>query len=440
MRNIILLSVVTTSFIFGANVVNDLTVDQKNEINNNSNFSNGATVSQGQTDIQNNSNVDSVNILQRDGTDAGNLIENTDVTNQSGLYQGYTYIENSKLHNTDLESKNHVKNVTVTDGSLVGQSILLIGGDSNVSGTAGSGGGGMGMGGSGENLKITQTNLLQDTNIKNSFVVQGLTYIDNGADVSNTFKLEQTNTINRASASGTNDINASELTQGVTNISGGTTTNIEQTIENVMEDITVDRSHISQSTIKLNNSDVSNINNGASSSIDDKNRVSYVTARNNSNIDQSTIDIDTSSVNGLYRDDRGVLEENNWIHTVTVDNSDIRQSNFSATNSSDVLNVTYTTHESGINATNLVYNSTATNNSKFNQDVTELNHGVLTNTTLNRANTLNTVTADNSKLKQFNVQVTNSTLENSDLSQQGLMYNLNTTNANLSQGSTVITD
>ena len=438
MKNIILLSVVATSFVLGANVVNDLDVDQKNKTVG-STLSNGATVSQGQTNIQDNSNVDNVTLLQREGTNAGNLIENSTISSESELDQGYTYIDNSRLHNADIESENHVKNVTVTDGSLVGQSILLIGGESNVTGTAGDDNG-MGMGGSGENLEITQTNLLQDTDIKNSFIVQGLTEINNGADVSNTFKLEQTNTINRASASGTNDINASELTQGVTTISGGTTNNIAQTIENIMEDITVDGSHISQSTIKLKKSDVRNINNGASSSIDDKNRVSYVTARDNSNIDQSTINVDTSHVDGLYKDDRGSLQENNWIHTVTVDSSEIKQSNFSATNSSNVLNVTYTTHDSGVNATNLVYNSTATNNSEFNQDVTKLNNGDLTNTTLNRANTLNTVTANNSKLKQFNVQVTNSTLENSNLSQQGLMYNLHTTNANLSQGSTIITD
>ena len=438
MKNIILLSVVTTSFIFGANIVNDLTVDQKNKTVG-STLNNSSTVLQGQTDIQNNSDVNNVNILQRDGTEAGNLIENATISNESGLYQGYIYIKKSKLHNADLKSKNHVKNLTATDESIIGQGILVIGGESNVTGTAGSGSGGMGMGGSGENLEITQTNLLQDTDSKNSFIVQGLTAIYNGADVSNTFKLEQSNTINRASASGKNDINASELTQGITNISGGTTTNIEQTIENVMEDITVDGSHISQSTIQLKNSDVSNINNGASSSIDDKNRVSYVTARDSS-IDQSNIDIENSRVNGLYRDDRGGLQESNWIHTVTADSSDIIQSNFSAINSSDVSNVTYTTHDSGVNAINLVYNSTITNKSEINQDETKVNDGQLTNSTLNRANTINSVTSDNSKLKQFNIKVTNSTLDHSNLSQQGLIYNLDTTNANLSQGSTTITD
>ena len=428
MKNIILLSV-ATSFLFGASVVNDLEVDQKNKTVG-STMSNGATVSQGQTDIHHNSNVANVNILQRDGTDAGNLIEDTTVSDTE-LYQGLTYVDNSRLYDVDLKSKNSVKNVN-SDESRIGQAILLVGQNSNVIGTPPNG---MGIGGTGENLEITQTNLLEDTDVKNnSLILQGLTAIYNGADVSATFKLEQTNTINRANANGTNDINASTLTQGLTTVSDGTTNNITQTIENVMEDIDVDNSHISQSTLQLNDATVTNIN------IDDKNRASYVTARANSDINQSTISVDTSNVNGLYRNDRNGAQENNWVHTVTVDNSDIKQSHLHAINHSNVANVTYTTHNSVINATNLIYDTTATNNSELNQDVTELDNGDLINTTLNRANTINHVTANNSKLEEFNVKVTNSTLENSNLSQQGLIYNLYTTNANLSQGSTIISD
>ncbi len=437
MKNIMLLSIVTTSFIFGANIVNDLTIDQKNKAIS-STLNNSSTVSQGETIIKNNSNIDNVSILQRDGTEAGNLIENSTLNN-TGLYQGLTHIKNSTLHNTNLESNNIVKNVNV-DSSFVEQGILKISEESNVTGTSGSSSG-MGIGSSGDNLKITQANSLKDTDIKNnSFLLQGKTLIYNGADVSNTFKLNQTNSIKRASANGTNDINSSELIQGLTTIIGGTTSNIEQTIENVMEDITVDGSHISQSTIKLNNSDVSNINNDASSSIDDKNRVSYVTARNNSDIDQSNINIDTSHINALYINDRNGVEENNWIHTVTVDSSNIKQSDINVTNNSDIVNITYTTDTSAENATNLVYSSTFFNNSKINQDITEINGGELTYNTLNRANAINNLTSDNSILKQFNIKVTNSTLDNSNLSQQGLMYNLNTTNANLSQGNTIITN
>ena len=441
MKKLIVLSIIA-SFALADNTVTSLTVDQKNEIFNNTNISNGATISQGQTDIKNGSNVNSVTITQRYGTDAGNSLENTTITGtNSEVYQGLTSVDNSRLEHAELTSQNKLKGVTVTGGkSTIRQANLIIGGESNATGTAGGAGGNMGMGGSGENLEITQTNTLQDTNIENSVIDQGITVINNSADVSKSFKLKQTNTINRASANGRNSVDNSKITQGITTISGGTTQDIIQTIENVIEDIGVDTSNVSQSTMILTDSTVSNINNDVGSDIDDKNKISFVTATNDSNIIQSSIDINASTVNGLYKSDRGGLQENNWIHTVTVTNSDIKQSNFNATNHSDVTNITYKTHESGIDAINLIYNSSAINNSEFYQDVTELNNGELENNTFTRANTLNHVIADNSKVKQFNIQVSNSTLNNSELIQQGLFFNVNTTNANLSQGEVSITD
>jgi len=441
MRKIIILSLIA-SFALAENSVTNLTIDQINKIQTSSNFSNGAMVSQGQTDIKNNSNVAEVSITQRVGTDAGNLIEDTNINGtNSEVYQGLTSVDNSRLEHVELTSQNKLKGVTVTGGkSTIRQANLIIGGESNATGTAGGGGSGMGMGGAGENLEITQTNTLQDTNIQNSVIDQGLTVINNGADVSNSFILKQTNTINRASASGKNSVDTAKITQGITTISGGITTNIIQTIENVIEDIEIDTSKVSQSTMTLTDSTVSNINNDVGSDIDDKNRISFVTATNDSNIIQSNIDINASTINGLYKSDRGGLEENNWMHTVTVTNSDIKQSNFKATNHSDVTNLTYQTHESGVNAINLIYNSSAINNSEFSQDVTEIDNGDLENNTFTRANTMNHVIASNSKLKQFNIEVINSTLNNSELTQQGLLYNVNTTGANLSQGSTIITD
>ena len=440
MKKIIILSVVS-SFVLAGNIVNDLEVDQKNEVTNSSSLSNSVTVSQGETNIQNNSNVENVDILQRDGSEAGNLIDNSTINGAySEVYQGLTSVDSSTLYNTQLTSKNTIQRVNITNGkSVIRQGNLIIGGDSNLSGTAGSGGGGMGMGGSGENLEITQTNLLKDTDIQNSFINQGVTTINNHADVSISFKLDQTNTINRASATGHNDVNSSQLQQGVTKISGGDTSNVVQTIQNVMEDITVDGSSINQSSITLTDSTVSNINSDASSSIDDKNRVSYTTATNNSNIEQSSINISSSTVDKLYKSDRGSLQENNWIHTVTIDNSKIQQSNFNVNNGSDISNVTYLTHSSGVNANNLVYNSTA-NDSELNQDTTTLDNANLDNNTFTRANTINHVVADNSNLKQFNIEVSNSNLDNSDFKQQGLYWNVTANNANMSQGSTIITD
>ncbi|SFV70092.1 Autotransporter adhesin [hydrothermal vent metagenome] len=446
MKNIILLSVVATSFVLGANVVNDLEIDQINKVHSNSSFSNGATVSQGQTDIQNNSNVNDVSILQRDGANAGNLIENTTISGtNSELHQGLTSIDNSRLDYADLESDNTVRRVEVTSGkSTITQGNLIIGGDSNISGSAGSTGGGFGgIGGStGENLEITQINLLEDTSIKNSNIHQGHTVINSGAEVSKTFKLNQNNSITLLDATG-NDINASTLTQGITNISGGITSDIEQNIRNIMEDITVDGSTIKQSSINFSNSTVSNINNNNNEgNPDDRNRVTKTEALNDSTIKQSSINLDESTIDGLYKQETDGLNENNWIHTVTVDDSTVKQSTLNAINDSHVTNVTYKKESMSeiYSAPNLVYNSDALNNSNFLQDVSELNYGDIEDTTFNRGNSINTVNADNSTVKQFNITVNNSALRSSNLRASSITGGVNLTNANLSQGSTIITN
>jgi len=440
MKKLIILSV-AVSFALSGNVVNDLDIEQINKVNNNSNFSGGATVSQGQTYIQNDSTVTSLDIKQRDGAEAGNLIDNVTITGTNQLHQGLTHIDNSRVEYTSLDSKNEVKNVDIIGStSVVTQGALFIGGESNVTGIADSGGGGMGIGGSGENIEITETNILRNTNIDNSTLHQGLTIINNQASVTNTFKLTQQNTINRASSTGTNSENNSTITQGHTEISGGTTSNIEQNIQNVMEDITVDSSSVKQSSMQFINSDVSNINNNNTEATpDDKNRITNTTINNNSTVLQSNISANGSTIDGLYKQDTKGVAENNWMHTVTVNNSTIKQSTLNANNGSTVTNITYKTHDSAVDAINLIYKSQATN-SELSQDTTSLDNGILTNTTLNRANSINTVTANDSILKQFNVIVTNSTLSNSELNQQGLMWKVNTNNANITQGSTIITD
>lgn len=440
MKKLVILSVIA-SFALSQTAVTDLTIHQENEVKNGSQLSNSATVSQGQTDIKNNSNIENVTITQ------DSLIDNTQVTGEeSEIHQGLTSVDSSRLENADLSSTNTIKDVTVSNGkSIITQGNLIIGGESNVTGTADSSGGsgGMGMGGSsGENLDINQTNLLEDTDIQSSTIHQGKITINNQADVSISFKLNQNNIINRATANGTNTLNGSQLLQGVTNISGGDTSDIEQKIKNVMEDISVDGSIINQSSMTLTNSTVSNINNDTTSDIDDKNRISYLTATNNSNILQSSIDINSSTVDRLYKSDRGSADENrenNWIHTVDIDNSTIKQSNFNAKNGSDISNITYLTHSSAVNANNLIYNSTMRNASEANQDTTTINNSHLENDTFTRANTLNTITSNNSSIKQFNIEVSNSTLDNSNLSDQNLLYSIdNLENSHITQGNVII--
>jgi hypothetical protein len=444
MKRIVVLSLIGSSFLLAENIVNDLEIEQINKVRSNSTFSNSTMVSQGQTVIENNSNVEDVHILQKTGNNAGNLIEETTLSDTE-VNQGFTMVNSSTLHHVELDSDNTIRRVNTSEGtSLISQAALIVGGDSNASGTAGTSGGGYGgIGGTtGENIEITEDNLLEDTEIKASVIHQGLTQIKNGADVLSTFKLNQTNTITVVNATG-NDINASTLTQGETNIDGGTTTNIEQKIKNVMEDITVDGSTVQQSSMNFASSDVSDINNNNSESDwDDRNRVTNTTVLNGSVIDQSSINVDGSTIDGLYKYETDGLPENNWIHTVTIDNATIKQSSLTATNGSNVVNVTYKKENMGeiYSAPNLVYDSKALNQSKFLQDVSTLDNGDITDTTFNRGNSINVVNADNSIVKQFNVTVDNSSLSSSNLRASSIIGGVNFNNAVMSQGSTIITD
>jgi len=441
MKKIVILSLIASSFLLSANIVNDLKIEQINKVNSNSNFSNGATISQGTVDIQNNSNVEDVYILQQIGSSAGNLVESTTISGtNSELHQGLTRVDSSTLHHANLNSNNKVIHVTVTGGkSTITQANLIIGGDSNVSGTAGTGGGNPWdpPGASGENLEIIQNNILEHTNISDSSLHQGLTVINNDATVSNSFKLEQNN--NMSSNAINNDTN-STITQGLTSISGGDTSNIKQKISNTIQNITVDGVNIEQSSIKLINSTVSNINNNNDDTTDDDiNEINTLTATD-ADIVQSSIRSNSSTIDNLQKSNRGDVSKNNAILNLTLNDSTAKQSIIDAQNGSDVKNVTYNAGNLSSYAINGIYTSTVNSNSNLKQDVTELNNGDLKDTTLDRVNTISLATVNNSNLKQFNIQVTNSTLENSNFTQNGLIWQVNATDALISQGSLIISD
>jgi len=453
MRKASILLSALASFALSGNIVNDLEIEQINKVRSNSTFSNDVNVSQGTTNITDNSNIEDVHILQKDGNSAGNLIENTTINgNNSELHQGLTSINRSTLHYAELTSKNKVNGITVTGGkSTITQGNLIIGGDSNVSGIAGSSGGDpWGGGGTGENLEITQTNLLENSHIDTSILHQGLTTINDDASVSITFKLNQENTISRVTSGDNNIGGSSKILQGITDIAGGDTTFVVQYIENEIVDVSLDGSRIRQSSIKLKDSTVSNINTGNGTNVDDKNLIEDITATNGSTVTQSSIDINASSVSGLYKSEIGSAGKNLEYHNLLKDvdnlnNSHIQQSIFRATNNSDILNVEYVNSKnvnSGawIEANNHIQDLNNIQNSKLNQDVTELDNAKLKETDIDRLNTMWTVSASSSELNQNRLIVTKSTLENSTLNQDNLIYDLTATNTNLSQGSTIITD
>ncbi len=461
MKKIVVLSIIASFALADNTVVNDLTINQNNEIKENSNFSNGAIVSQGQTDIKNGSTVNQLGIRHADGADFEANTNTITATTISGIdsqvHQALTSIDNSRVENTELDLSNTINDVTITNGtSTVTQGNLIIGGESNVTGISTSTtGGGTGFpsggntgGATGEKINITQTNTLDTTNIEKSIIHQGLTTINGEADVSNSFILTQSNRI-EANSKIESD---SEINQGTTNITGGTTSNIQQNIQNVIKDSQLDGTKLNQSTINLTDSTVSNINNDDSvEDIDDKNRVDSLTDIGQSTINQSTININASIVNNIERADRpngsNPERQNNWIYDVTTNKSTINQSRFIANSGSNVENMTYLFNDTEDSAAvNNLYSSHVENNSTVNQDVTELTNATITGTnTISRQNIIQELTiTDNATVSQNSLKVTNSTVSNLNISEYNLVggYQSPVTinNANLSQGEVSITD
>jgi len=131
MKKTILLSLVVTSLVTGANTVNNLTLQQKNEITTTSTID-SSEVHQGINLILGASDVDNVTIKQ-DGTNNGNLIENSDIIGTEIVIQGGVQISNSSVNELQLTSENRIKNVELLN-SEVYQGVFIID-DSNTTDT-----------------------------------------------------------------------------------------------------------------------------------------------------------------------------------------------------------------------------------------------------------------------------------------------------------------
>jgi len=94
----------------------------------------------------------------------------------------------------------------------------------------------------GKDIKITEINMLKNTNINNSIIHQGLITINNQTSVSNTFKRTQQNRMKQISSTGEKSETNSTIIQGHIEIDGGATSNTEQNIQNIIKDITIDGS------------------------------------------------------------------------------------------------------------------------------------------------------------------------------------------------------
>ena len=210
MQKTILLSLIVTSLVTGANTVDILTIDQKSKITSSSSIDN-ATVHQGKTEILGTSDVEDVTIKQN-GTSNGNLIENSDIsgkyTNSLSVLQGIVKIENSSATNLRFESENRIKNVELVD-SLIEQG---------------------------------------------SFTMTDSNATDSATDNAD---FEAINIVERTSVNAGTDVNATEIKQAVVTLStGAKTDNLELEYLNKILDSSIQDTKVHQGILKVENANL----------------------------------------------------------------------------------------------------------------------------------------------------------------------------------------
>jgi len=250
MKKTIMLSLVVTSLVMGANTVNDLTIDQKSKID--STTITGATVHQGKTVVSDNSDVDDVKIRQEAGD--GNLIDNSSISGKyngtdESVLQGFVKIHNSQAKELSLTSKNTIQNVEVLNSLIEQGSFILT--DSNATKTA-----------SGTNIQLNSINIVQDSTVDTSI-----------------------------------DINATEIKQGVTLLSTSSEVkNVDLQHMNIITGSEIESSKVHQAFLKVDDSQVDDLEVKGLGGGDNQNSLLTSRIEANSLVEQSVIDINTDSI------------------------------------------------------------------------------------------------------------------------------------------------
>ncbi len=321
MKKTIMLSLIVSSLVMGANTADNLVIDQKNEITTNSTIDN-ATVDQGKTEILGASDVDNVTVKQGSSNTTGNLIENSDIsqTTENGskttVSQGHLKIDSSTASNLKLESRNTIKDIEITN-TLIEQGNFIVEGGSTAKDTLASG----------------------------------------------TEELTSTNIIKNIEADGV-DIDKSTIHQSRTQISNGATTDKLQLLNrNKLENSTMDNSKVYQSKLKVDDSTATVLEVGLNDdSSEFENTINGSEIKGESVIKQSDITIENSStVNTLvskgtnsiknFSADKSLISQNEMF----IDNSEVTNFKTTQTNTIEgatVENDTYTTWSNAIDITN----------------------------------------------------------------------------------------
>ena len=222
MKKTIMLSLIVTSLVTGANTVDNLKINQQNRITSSSKIDN-AIVNQGNIEVIGASNVEDVTIFQK-GSQGGNIIENSDIIgniNQKPIIsQGFTKIKNAKVKDLTLQSINEIINVNSIHGNSKIEQASFIITDSNATDS------------NGHAIDIDSLNSIKGSSTTSNMDVNGteikqaVVVVTNGAEVDN-LSLKYDNDILESDIDsveiyqGTLDVNSSEVNELYVEISGG---------------------------------------------------------------------------------------------------------------------------------------------------------------------------------------------------------------------------
>ena len=417
-----------------------------------STFSEEAVKTQGKTEIEDDAFVDNVQVLQKPSVDEetpGNLILNSSVTsNESEIHQGLTNVKSgAKLQDSQLESVNEIKSLEANSGaSFVSQGNVIIGDDSNVSHIVNSANENLVEDGTADKLTVLQHNSLEDTEIKNTTIHQGLIVITNGADVSN-LNVTQQNSIKRSDMSGQGEINATQVTQGQIKIEESMGRSITQNVQNEIDNLTIDdSSSVNQAYLHASKSDLNNMNeqlNNSNTQDIVKNEMNNVEMEN-ALINQDVLLIDNSSINRINKYNRGSgLQQNNLIHSTMVENNvTINQSTITIQEGSIVTDLEYFTAKNPKNdqdAINEIKVVELGQDTVLYQDRLELNNATLEESSLHRTNSIKNVNITNeSNVYQFYTQLTDSEMQDSKLSDKSYLKDVSINDSAIVQGMTTV--
>ena len=448
MKKVLALSLITVMLI-AEDSSSYLILEHSNKIID-STFTEEGVKSQGNTIIENGAFVDNVHILQKPSSNddvAGNLIIDSRVTSQgSQIHQGLTHVKSGgKLQDAKLESENEINNLEVMGGeSFVSQANMVVGEDSNLSNLLNNGDGNDVGDGTADQFLVKQKNLIKDISIKNATIHQGLITIETGSSVSN-LESVQNNRLKRSQIIGSNEINASTVTQGHIQLKKSLVDNIKQNLDNSIDNLETNDGIVHQASIETSQSTIDNINHKQ----DQNNRGDSVrneilnTQVIDASILQSTLNIDSSLVETLNKFQKNNVETNNLIQDVKVENNaTLSQSTITISNQSHINTIEYKiadNTEANLKAINEIKNVSLQDDSSIEQDSILLNDSIVNDMSLKRTNRVkNTDIGNSSNLKQFYTQIESSRVDKTTFSAKSNLNETQIFNSEVSQSSTTI--